>query len=275
MFTLSKSLVLAMCTLALPLQAHEFWIEPEDYTVDLGSSVTATFRNGETFAGSALSYIPGRSVRYDMVVGGEETEVPARLGDNPAFDVADLPDGLLTILHETGDQTLTYTPKDGRSGWERFVGFVEHKDMPGVIEAHDARGLSRDRPVERYRRFAKALVAVGEGAGEDAARGLRIEFVAQANPYTDDMSGGLPVQLFFDGAPNGDVQIEMFDKAPDGEVEITLHRTDAEGRATLPVTPGHSYLLDSVTALPLEVEVEGDPMWQTLWAALTFAVPQE
>ena len=275
MFTFRKCLVVALCTSGLPLQAHEFWIEPTDYTVEAGAPVEATFRNGQEFAGSALSYIPNRSVRFEMVTADGATEVPARVGDNPAFAMDDLPEGLLTVLHETSDMDLTYREMDGRSGWERFTGFLEHKALDDIIAEHDARGLSHDAPSERYRRFAKALIAVGDGAGSDTDHDLRTEFVAEANPYTDDVSGGLPVQLLFEGAPKADAQIEMFDKAPGGAVEITLHRTDAEGRATLPVTPGHAYLLDSVTALPIEPAAEGDPTWQTLWAALTFAVPEE
>lgn len=264
-----------MCIITLPVQAHEFWIEPEAYTVDPGNPVTAMFRNGENFAGSALSFIPNRSERFDIVSGDTVTEVPARVGDNPAVNVADLPEGLLTILHETTDSTLTYREKEGRSGWERFVGFAEHKDLGDVAAAHVDRDLPQDMPTESYRRFAKALIAVGDGAGSDARRGLRTEFVALANPYVDDVSGGLPVQLFLDDAPKPDAQIEMFDKAPDGTVTVTLHRTDGEGRATLQVTPGHAYLIDSVTLLPLEPQAEGDPIWQTLWAALTLAIPQE
>jgi len=99
--------------------------------------------------------------------------------------------------------------------------------------------------------------------------------VTGLNPYTDDTSGGLPVQVFFDDAPKANAQIEMFDRAPDGVVEVTIHRADADGRAVLPVTAGHEYLLDSVTLLPLEPENEGAPIWWSLWAALTFAVPEE
>ena len=57
------------------------------------------------------------------------------------------------------------------------------------------------------------------------------------------------------------------------EVTVTLHRTDAEGRAVLPVEPGHVYLADNVTLLPLEQDSSGDPVWHSLWASLTFAVP--
>ncbi|MGR3640587.1 MAG: DUF4198 domain-containing protein, partial [Alterinioella nitratireducens] len=60
-----------------------------------------------------------------------------------------------------------------------------------------------------------------------------------ANPYTDDLSDGFPVLVLLEGEPRADVQVELFDRDPDGEVTVTLHRTDAEGRAVLPVEPGH------------------------------------
>ena len=66
------------------------------------------------------------------------------------------------------------------------------------------------------------------------------EIVAEANPYTDDLTAGLPVRVLYQGTPRADAQGEIFDKSPGGDVEITLTRTDADGRALIPVTPGHS-----------------------------------
>ena len=262
-----------MCILALQAQAHEFWISPDAYQVAPGETVTARFRNGEELVGSTLSFIPGRSVRFDVVVGGEARKVMARIGNDPAFEVADLPEGLAIIVHETTDGVVTYTAQDGRSGWERFVAFTEHKAMDGVPEAHLARGLSQEGITERYRRFAKALVAVGNGAGSALEVGLRTEIVAEANPYADDLSGGLPVRVLFEGSPRVGAQVELFERAlgdPEGAVSITTYTTDADGRAVLPVRVGHEYLADSVAMLPVEA---GGATWQSLWAALTFAVP--
>ena len=267
MSALSKAAMVAICISLGPAQAHEFWIEATDYAVPSGAAVEAGFRNGEEMSGSSLSFIPARSERFDMIMGGETRSVPARLGDNPAFTAADLPDGLLTILHETAEQRLTYTE------WAKWVRFTDHKDFAFAQEAHRERGLSEERFVEAYRRFAKALVAVGDGVGSDTARGMRTEIVAGLNPYIDDLSAGLPVQVLLDGAPKPEAQVEMFARAPDGTVQVTLHRADADGRALLPVEAGHDYLLDSVSIEAVEPATEGDPVWLTLWAALTFAVP--
>ncbi|TFL18027.1 DUF4198 domain-containing protein [Jannaschia formosa] len=267
MTVLSKTFA-ALCIFTLPLQAHEFWIEAEDYTVPPGGTVTATFRNGELLSGSALSYIPNRSARFDYIADKPAAPVPARLGDNPAVVLEDLPEGLVTLIHETREQYVTYTE------WAKWVKFTDHKDFAWGQQAHLDRGLPEEGFREGYYRFAKALVAVGEGAGADAVRGLRAEIVLGRNPYVDDLSDGLPVQVLFDGAPKAAAQIEMFEKDAEGAVEVTLHTADAEGSAVLPVAPGHEYLLDSVTLLPQEPVEARDPVWLTFWAALTFAVPE-
>jgi hypothetical protein len=104
--------------------------------------------------------------------------------------------------------------------------------------------------------------------------GLAIEIVALANPYTDDLTAGLPVLVLLDASPRGDAQVELFETAPDGTVTTTLHRTDAEGRVTLPVRPGMEYLVDSVVlrALPNNDPAAG-PVWHSDWASLTFRTP--
>ena len=79
------------------------------------------------------------------------------------------------------------------------------------LARHAARGLPELAFREAYTRYAKSLVAVGAGKGSDARVGLKIEVVAGANPYTDDLSGAMPVQVFYldrgtrDGLPFLDV----------------------------------------------------------------------
>lgn len=264
-------LVAALCAFASAAQAHEFWIEPETYTVAAGDPVQATFNVGQAFKGPSFIYIPGRSVLFDQITGDMRAPVDATVGDNPAFQLAAAPEGLLIVAHEARVQTLTY------STWEKFQTFADHKDFArdfgDMRAAHDARGLPPEGFKEAYSRYVKALIGVGAAAGADRALGLRTEIIALANPYTDDLSAGLPVQVLLEGAPRADAQVEVFEKDADGAVEITLHRTDASGVAVLPVRSGHSYLVDAVTLLPLEPETPDAPVWLSLWAALTFAVP--
>lgn len=240
-----------------------------NYIVEPGENVIADLRVGQGFEGSSFSYIPANFVRFELISGKDVRAVEGRIGDRPALDVAGLPAGLWVVVHETSDSRLTYQE------WGKFTGFVDHKDLTGTLKNHIARGLPQSGFREQYRRFAKSLIAVGDGIGSDREVGLRTEIVAGVNPYTDNLINGLPVLVLYEGAPRSDVQVEIFDRDSAGEVTISTTRTDAAGRAVIPVEPGHEYNIDAVVMLPLEVgDPATEPVWESLWAGLTFAVPQ-
>ncbi len=249
--------------------AHEFWISPQSYVITRGEQVKADLRVGQNFEGSAYSFRPSQFEQFNIVASDRVFKVPGRLGDVPALQLETPADGLLVIVHETKDNRLTYTE------WAKFVKFATHKAFPTTLEDHVTRGITKEKFVERYRRYAKSMVAVGNGAGKDRRMGLKTEIVALANPYTDAISE-LPIQVFLDGEPRIDAQIEVFEKSPDDVVEITLFRTDTQGIANIPVKPGYEYLLDAVAMVPLEnSDPDAGPVWWSLWAAMTFLVPEK
>ena len=251
----------------VPATAHEFWISPEDYTVTSPEQLLANIRVGQNFKGSAYSYIPANVVRFELVMNGKAVMVEGRVGDRPALHVDAPAEGLVTVVHQTSDSFLTYTEA------EKFVNFVTHKDFDGVLEEHKARGLPETGFRERYSRYAKSLIAVGTGEGADSNVGLLTEIVALGNPYVDDMSGGLPVQVLYENTPRANTQVEIYDRPPEGDVIVSTVRTDGDGKAMIPVAPGHEYLVDAVVMRALDPVADNDPVWESLWASLTFMVP--
>ncbi|TRD23066.1 DUF4198 domain-containing protein [Palleronia caenipelagi] len=253
--------------------AHEFWIEPQDFTLAPGEDLVAAIKVGQEFRGTSYAYIPANFRRFDLVTNGGDTPNPVemQLGDRPALEVPIAKPGLATILHVTKDYKLTW------DSWDKFDSFLRHKAADWVIEAHAERGFAQVEGVtEGYTRYGKSLVSVGDGAGEDRVWGLEVEIVALENPYTGDMSDGLDVQVFYDGEPRDGEQVEIFERDQLGDVSIQTVTTDQEGRATVPVTPGHAYLLDSVVLREPDAEMRAamDVQWESLWASLTFAIPE-
>lgn len=266
--TLLSILAVGMLFIPALATAHELWLEPERYTLDPGATLLADLRNGQNFSGVRLSFNPRDFVRFKVLADGAYSPVTGRLGDRPAARVPEVADGLVTLVYQSETASITYTQ------WEKFVAFVEHKDFPTALEQHRVRGLSETKFKEVYARYVKALVGVGGGAGADRVTGLETEIVALANPYTDALDT-MPVRVLYRGAPRVDAQVELFDRGPDGTVAVTLQRTDAEGIARLPVAPGHTYLADAVVLREPAPELADSTgaVWETLWAALTFAVP--
>ena len=236
------TLLIATCMacIAISAKGHEFWIDSEDYRIAPGDNVVARLRVGTEFEGSEQAYIPRNFRRFDYVQGAVVNEVPGVVGDRPAANFAVGDEGLLVLVHQTRDLSLTW------DSWDKFEGFVRHKDAGWVVDEHLAAGDSKDSVREVYSRYAKSLVAVGAGSGDDVVTGMLTEIVALENPYTGDMTDGIDVRVLYDGVPRETTQVEVFERAPGGEVRIFTVRTDGEGVATVPVAPGHTYMLDSV-----------------------------
>jgi hypothetical protein len=264
-------LIFLSLLLAWPAQAHEYWIEPKAYVLTPDTTVMAGLFNGQNFKGGEFTFFPKTFRRFDLALGEQVVPVQGRMGDRPALVMPPLGEGLHVAIFESAGDIVNY------SDFAVFTKFVKHKDLPGVLARHAARGLPEKDFFEFYSRYSKALIAVGNGTGADKAYGLETEIVALKNPYTDDVSQGLPVKVIYRGAVRANAQVEFFDKDAAGVVNITLHRTGSDGVALLPVARRHSYLVDAVVMREPEVgsvAAEKGAVWESLWAALTFAVPQ-
>lgn len=160
-----RFLLIILCTLGLAGSAagHEFWVSPARYIVPTGAPVEVTTRIGEKFKAPSRPFLPGSFVRFDAVSGDMVVPVTGRIGDDPVS--VELPDGLAVLVLETKDLGLRYTDP---AKWPQFV---EHKAFPGAMAAHTARGLGLTGFHERYRRFAKSLVAGGRWHGVGSRAG--------------------------------------------------------------------------------------------------------
>jgi hypothetical protein len=238
-----RLLALCLALVAGPSLAHELWLDAADYTVSRDGMLRADIVNGEDFEGARLSYLPRRFSRFEIVAGQQVQQVENRPGARPALEAAPMGVGLHILAYEAE------TARVGYETLEKFASFAAHKDFDGAVARHRARGLPETEFGEAYSRHVKALVQVG---------------------------AALPVQVLYQQAPRAGAQVELFEKAPDGSVAITYHRTDENGVATLPVTPGHAYLADAVVLREPDPALaqERDVVWETLWAALTFAIPE-
>lgn len=247
--------------------AHEFWISPASYHIAPGATIVADLRIGQNFEGPPFPFLPAGFTRFELVQGAQTLPVSGRIGDMPALRVPAPGPGLWIVVHRAADQVLRYDDP------AKFAAFLEHKDLGWVQAEHQARGLPDTGFSERYARFAKSLIAVDAGDGADVEVGLETEILALSNPWTDDVTDGLRVRVLYKGKPRKDAQLEVFARDPEGGVTINKLRTDAMGEVLVPVRAGHEYLLDAVLMRPLFPSAPGAPVWESLWASLTFAVP--
>ncbi len=259
------SLVLVLGVISGQAAAHEFWIEPESHRVAPGEAIRADLKVGKMLKGDYFPYLKKRFLSYRVTVGARTVDVQNYEGASPSLDItADQPGLRIITYHSTADR-LVYRD------WQKFLTYAEQEGMMWAVEAHKARGLPESGFSEIYSRGAKALVQVGkaDAADRDRAVGLPLELIAGENPFADKTPTELPVQLLWRGQPIGDTQISIFRN--NGTITRQIVRTDATGRAMIPLNGGGRFLLNAIHLQPVAASDAKDD-WESHWASLTFAV---
>jgi uncharacterized GH25 family protein len=252
--------------LSTPVLSHEFWVSPISYDISIDKKIEAHLRVGQNFRGSTYFYNTGDFRIFQLLLNNKNTPVLGNLGDSPPLSMQISQEGLAIIIYETKNNQVKY------SEWQKFKDFVIHKDLSYVLDQHIKRGIPRTNFIELYTRYAKSLVAVGHGNGEDREVGLKTEIIALRNPYTSSMEY-MPLLLLLDGKPKPFAQIEVFEKSFESIVTTKMYKTDSFGKVSVPIKQNHEYLIDSVTMVPENAkDFQKDPVWRSLWASLTFKV---
>lgn len=252
--------------------SHEVWIEPEDWTVSAGDTITADVKNGEQFEGFDLIWNDEGIVRAEVWSKDEATPIEGRLGDRPALSVQAPSDGLVTLLYQSDHRTIVYQKFD------KFAAFLEEKGYEASLASHADRKLSEATVKEAYARFSKALVAVGPGGGMDAPRGMELELVALDNPYQTAAADMMTVQLLYKDEPLAENQVTVFRRTADDTVDTLVMQSNEKGQVQFPLDAGTTYLVDSIVlrepSRQLVVSSRG-AVWESLWASLTFQIPAD
>ena len=254
---------------SLPSYAHEFWMEPSDFQPQVGDVVTIDLVIGTHFDGFSSPYTPDEIAAFGLINAAGTTPITGRFGDMPAGQFIAAQAGLSLLYHQTTPSYVTYTKP------EKFISFAVEKGFADVAARYQKQTAENFRLVEKYRRFAKSLIMVGPASGQDQLLGLEMELVALTNPYQQPVSKEFVLAVYESGVPRPGAQVTVFIRHTPRDVEKKIIMADGRGQVHLPLLPGRHYLFDSVKLQPI---IDTDPIknaeWESLWAALTFAVPE-
>jgi len=261
-------LTLGFLAAAVGAHAHEFWIQPHDYRLAAQEPLVADVSVGMDFDGNRLAFIPRTINAFNITDANGTRKIEGRIGDIPSVNLTPKADGL-QILNLFSTSSLII--------WRDFQEFDEFANLHGmswVLARHAERGLPDVGFKEAYTRFVKTLVAVGEGAGQDHFTGMFFELVAGNNPYTDDMSNGMPITVLFKGQPLPNKQVDLFYKDSAGELTRLSVQSNAAGVAIVPNIGDGEYMVNVVHMMEpfLEDQERTGVVWHSLWGSITYAI---
>ncbi|WP_169579627.1 DUF4198 domain-containing protein [Saccharospirillum impatiens] len=257
---------LLVLTLNTPVSAHEFWLEPLRYRIDVNKTVQADIKVGQNFKGNTYAYFPNRFIRFELHHNGRERPISSRLGARPAASQAVDSDGLTTLTYESTYTELTYDDP------AVFDNFLTLDGLDWVRQAHQNRGLPPSGFTEVFRRFAKSYVGTGNAEGQDRLIGYPLEWRLEDNPYTMDGQTPLTATLFLNETPSPGVLARVFMKTGSNDAEELRLITDENGQISVPHRANTAYLVSSVHMKepPVDVAEQTGAVWESLWASAVF-----
>jgi uncharacterized GH25 family protein len=258
----TRLLVIALLTLsAIPLAAHDMWIEPTSFLPDAGSVIGLRLRVGQGFLGDPLPRDPALIDQFISVDSTGRKPVYGHDGGDPA--------GLMRVT-EPGVVIIGYQshPKPILLPAATFNQYIKEEGLDAIADLRAHRNQTNSEAREIFARCAKSLVHYGAAGGAQADRtlGFTLELLAEKNPYALRAGEDLPVTLTYEGHPLPNALVVAMNRA-NPNAKITA-RTDAKGRASLRLPQDGIWLVKAVHMIPAPAGSNAD--WASFWASLTF-----
>jgi uncharacterized GH25 family protein len=152
---------------------------------------------------------------------------------------------------------------------EQFERYLADEGLERIVEARRARGESGLPGREIFSRCAKSLLEAGIGAEDnDRQLGLRLELIAEDNPYLRHPGDELSFRLLYEGDPLPDALVVALN-GDEPDTRVTA-RSDSHGRAVFRLERAGPWLVRAVHMVPAPPDAAAD--WESLWASVTFEI---
>jgi uncharacterized GH25 family protein len=254
----------AIVVSAVPVFAHDMWIEPAAFSPRSGEIVALRLLVGEDLVGDPLPRNSALIRQFIVEDAAGRRPVVGRDGADPAGLVRVVTPGLIVIGYSSHPSRVELPA-------EKFNHYLLEEGLDSVTALRAQRNETTRGAREIFSRCAKSLVASGPQRQGSADRSLSfaLEIVAEQNPYTLRAGDALPVGLTYEGRPLAGALIVAFNRArPSEKVRI---RTDQEGRARVRLSAPGLWLVKAVHMVPAPAGSNAD--WASYWASLTFDLP--
>lgn len=265
----SKLLSTIICAMLLSANAfaHEYWFEPETFFP-----------------------APGQKTVVHLYVGDglvkDREERPFQVAKTTMFQLFSASSQTLNLKTSLVDEALpVYTFSADRAGnyllamernWsyiklepQKFEAYLREDGMEYIIAERERLGESGKEGRERYSRFIKSLLQVGDRQDEAYKKTveLKLEITPVENPYSKKVGDKLTFQVFFDGKPLAGKT--AFADNRNGETQKMT--TDREGKITVKIDRKGLWLVRLVVMQRCATSCD-EADWESFWGAYSFGM---
>ena len=256
--------LLASIALALgpaTASAHEFWVEPTQFSLEPGGRIGVRLCVADGFEGWSLAREARRIEEFVAKGPAGDHPIVGLDGSDPAGVVRLAAAGGYIVTYRS-NRALTVVPAAD------FDRYASEKGLEKIVAGRGQRRANRGSVREAYSRHSKALVRVGRAGTDvfDRATGLRLELVAESSLSWANGDTPRSFRLLHDGKPLSGALVTAF-RPGTADGDLSAH-TGPDGRAGFRLPAPGMWRIAAVHLVDAPRGVRAD--WESLWASLTF-----
>lgn len=263
-----KTKILPAIILALVMSAnalgHEYWLEPESFFLapNQKTSVHLYVGDGLIKDREERPYQIAKTPMFQLVSASKAWDLKASLtdGDLPIHQFAADRAGNYLLAMERNWSYINLDP-------QKFEDYLREDGIGYVIAERAKLGESLKEGRERYSRFIKSLLQVGDRRDETYKKsvGLKLEITPLENPYSKKVGDSLSFQIMFNGKPLAGRTVF----ADNRESATQKMITDRDGKITMKLEQGRLWLVRLVYMQRCTADC-GEADWESFWSAFSF-----
>ncbi|MEO1999788.1 MAG: DUF4198 domain-containing protein [Planctomycetaceae bacterium] len=264
-----RLLILSLVLLASrsAVQAHDYWIQPDALQPRAGATVPIRLFVGDGFdPETERNYSKKMTVRFRMLSpdGMSNLMQADRNGKKPVAVITPQAAGTYLLAMQRDWSRIELKP-------EKFNQYLEHEGLQGILEQRKKSGEFDKVGNERYRRYLKSAVRVGQSADLHYGRrlGHRLEILPQSDPTLAQPGETVAFQVTFEGKPLRHVQLFAL-RRHQQKTTKQQQTTSAGGIAGFQITGPGTWMVRLVHMQRCTDEPGMD--WESFWASYTFGI---
>lgn len=246
--------------------AHEYWLEPEKFFLTPKEKTIVRL-----FVGDGLV-----NDREERPFQKNKTDIFSVYSRSNKIDLlGNLTDGALPVYEFSGDAAGNYLLAMERN-WshitleaDKFDDYLRTDGMEYIIAERAKLGESKKQARERYSRFIKGLLLVGDKRDDTYKKkiGLKLELMPLENPYAKKVGDKIAFQVLFDGKPLAGRTVFADNRMSKTQKMIT----DKNGKISFVLASSGLWLARLVFMQRCKAEC-GEADWESYWGAFSFGV---
>ena len=262
----AAGVLLALAAFSFGADAHEFWLDASPFRPAPGAQTMLTLNVGEYFIGERVGVTTAHAASLRVLSAGKDADLGRLVPTGPSM----LPSLPLTF-DRAGSHVLAYEsqPSTVVLAADKFHAYLHDEGLDAIVRQREAAGTAATPGRERFRRSAKALLAVGGKADGASTRiaGQRLEITPMTDPLNAAAADTVRFLLRFEGRPRPGVLIKAWHRSAQ-QTTVLRATTDVNGMVALTLPFAGVWMLNAVHMVATTESPDID--WDSFWSSLTF-----